>query len=115
MTTAVAEHRAGLRRVFAVERGRAVDGRVLLVVGLLTVVAAALRLPFLDHQSFWFDEIYTRQVVGEPTVVAVWDHIKATESTPPLYYVLTWLLGGRSEAMLRLLPALALTAAVPVA
>jgi hypothetical protein len=40
--------------------------------------------------------------------------VKATESTPPLYYLLTWLLDGRSEATLRLVPALALTAAVPV-
>jgi len=114
MTSAVAHDRAGVRRTFAIDSGRAVDKRVWLALALLTLAAAALRLPFLDHQSLWFDEIYTRQVVGEPTLVAVWDHIKATESTPPLYYVLTWLLGGRSEAMLRLIPALALTAAVPV-
>jgi Dolichyl-phosphate-mannose-protein mannosyltransferase len=73
-----------------------------------------LRLPFLAHQSLWFDEIYTRNIVGEPTLAAVWHQVKATESTPPLYYVVTWLLNGRSEAVLRLIPALSLTAAVPV-
>ncbi len=39
--------------------------------------------------------------------------MQATESTPPLYYVLAWLLHARSTIALRLIPALALIAAVP--
>ncbi|HEY6397800.1 MAG TPA: glycosyltransferase family 39 protein [Solirubrobacteraceae bacterium] len=79
-----------------------------------TVVAAGLRLPFLGHQSLWLDEIFTRNLIGQPSLTAVWNHVQATESTPPLYYVLAWLLGGRSAASMRALPACALIAAVPV-
>lgn len=86
-------------------------------VGLafVTAVAAALRLPFLNHQSLWFDEIYTRSILGEPSLAGVWRHVEATESTPPLFYVIGWLLGARSAAAMRLVPALSLTAAAPVA
>jgi 4-amino-4-deoxy-L-arabinose transferase-like glycosyltransferase len=84
------------------------------VLTLAVAVAAALRLPFLDHQSLWLDEIYTRDILGEPSFASLWHHIRATESTPPLFYVIGWVLGGRSAAAMRLIPALALIAAVPV-
>jgi mannosyltransferase len=48
----------------------------------------------------------------------VWERIGATESTPPLYYLLAWgwtRLAGDGEAALRTVSALALIAAVPVA
>jgi 4-amino-4-deoxy-L-arabinose transferase-like glycosyltransferase len=79
----------------------------------LTVVAALLRLPFLDHQSLWWDETFTRGIVRQSGLGDVWRQIQATESTPPLYYVLVWLTGGRSAAAMRLIPALALILAVP--
>ena len=88
-----------------------------MLLTLATLLAAALRLPFLDHQSLWFDEIYTRDVLGESSLAGLWHHIRATESTPPLYYLLAW--GwtgvlGRGAAAMRAIPALALIAAVPV-
>lgn len=88
--------------------------RVWVLLAAMTLVAAALRLPFLGHSSLWFDEIYTRSILGESSLAGLWRHIEATESTPPLYYVLGWLTGARSAAAMRLIPALALTAAVPV-
>lgn len=58
-------------------------------------------------------------VVGAGSLGDLWDRIGATESTPPLYYLLTWgwsqLVGDHSEATLRTVPALAVIAAVPVA
>jgi uncharacterized membrane protein len=87
---------------------------VWLILALATIVAAGLRLPFLDHQSLWLDEIYTRSILRESSLAGLWRHIEATESTPPLYYVLGWLIKARSAAAMRLIPALALTAAVPV-
>jgi 4-amino-4-deoxy-L-arabinose transferase-like glycosyltransferase len=78
------------------------------------LAAAALRFPFLDHQSLWFDETYTRSILAAPNLSGLWDHIRATESTPPLYYFLSWLIGAHSAAAMRLIPALALVAAVPV-
>jgi 4-amino-4-deoxy-L-arabinose transferase-like glycosyltransferase len=91
------------------------DRRVVVgVVVVATLVAAALRLTFLNHQSLWFDEIFTQDIVGEPTLSGLWHHVKATESTPPLSYVIAWLLGGRSAAAMRAIPAVALVVAVPV-
>jgi mannosyltransferase len=80
-----------------------------------TLAAAALRLPFLAHQSLWLDEIFTREIVREASLSSLWNHVEATESTPPLFYVLEWLAHARSTVALRLVPALALIAAVPVA
>ncbi|MFL5829176.1 MAG: glycosyltransferase family 39 protein [Solirubrobacteraceae bacterium] len=93
-----------------------VDQRVVWIalVGL-TLLAAAVRLPFLGHQSLWLDEIITRDIIREPSLTGVWNHVRATESTPPLFYVLEWLAGARSPVAMRLIPASALIAAVPVA
>jgi 4-amino-4-deoxy-L-arabinose transferase-like glycosyltransferase len=85
-----------------------------LALAALTLLAAALRLPFLDHQSLWFDEVFTRDIVGEPSLSALWHHVQATESTPPLFYLVEWLCGGQGAVAMRLIPALALIAAVPV-
>jgi 4-amino-4-deoxy-L-arabinose transferase-like glycosyltransferase len=79
-----------------------------------TAIAALLRLPFLSHQSLWLDEIYTRSVLREPSLAGLWQHLEATESTPPLYYLVGWLLHAHSAAAMRLIPALSLIAAVPV-
>jgi mannosyltransferase len=83
-----------------------------------TIAAAALSLPFLAHQSLWLDEVYTRDILGAHTLGGIWRHVRATESTPPLYYLLaklsTDLAGTRSAAAMRLPSALALIAAVPV-
>jgi 4-amino-4-deoxy-L-arabinose transferase-like glycosyltransferase len=86
---------------------------VQLILTVATIVAAALRLPFLSHQSLWLDEIYTREIIRESSLAGLWNHVEATESTPPLYYFLGWLF-TRSTVAMRLIPALALIAAVPV-
>lgn len=84
------------------------------IVMAATIVAAMLRLPFLGHQSLWLDEVFTREILGESSLSGLWHHVQQTESTPPLYYVLGWLTGAHSAVAMRLIPALALTAAVPV-
>ncbi len=103
-------------------RGRAIaaherelDGRLAwLVVGGATILAAALRLPFLEHQSLWLDEVFTRGIMRESTVSGLWNHIARTESTPPLYYLIGWLARASSAAGMRLISAVALIAVVPV-
>lgn len=80
---------------------------------LFTVVAGVLKLPFLSHESLWLDEVFTREIVAESTISGVWQHIRLTESTPPLYYIIGWLGGARSAVAIRVIPALALTAASP--
>ncbi len=88
-------------------------------LALATAVAAALRLPFLGAESWWFDETYTVGVVRAGSLGELWERIGASESTPPLFYLLTWLVGklagSDGEATLRTVSALATIAAVPVA
>ncbi|HMJ03810.1 MAG TPA: glycosyltransferase family 39 protein [Conexibacter sp.] len=96
------------------------DRRVIAaLLALATLAAAALRLPFLATQSLWFDETYTARVVDAGSLATLWDRIGASESTPPLYYLLTWAwvhaFGGEGEGALRAVSALAVVAAVPVA
>jgi hypothetical protein len=89
------------------------------LLALATLLAAALRLPFLGTQSLWFDETYTVHVTRAASLGALWDRIGATESTPPLYYLLTWawthVLGSWDAAAVRTVSALAIVASVPVA
>jgi mannosyltransferase len=90
----------------------------LLLAGAV-LVAGLLRLPFVGHQSLWIDETYTRDIVVAPHLSSVWSMVKASESTPPLYYWLSWLLrhalSSSSAAVLRLISALAGTLVAPAA
>jgi Dolichyl-phosphate-mannose-protein mannosyltransferase len=103
----------------ATDRDAAARRSAILLLALATLAAASLRLPFLATQSLWLDETFTVHVVGAGSFGELWHRIGATESTPPLFYLLTWgwtrLIGSHGEAALRALPALATIAAVPVA
>lgn len=87
------------------------------IVITLIVLAAALRLPTLGRQSYWYDEVITVDLVHRG-LRGLFGGIRADESTPPLYYVVAWFWArvfGTGETGLRLLSALAGIAAVPVA
>jgi hypothetical protein len=92
--------------------------RVAPLLALATLLAAVLRLPFLATQSLWFDETYTVHVVRAGSLGELWDRIGASESTPPLFYLLTWgwtkLAGSDGAAAVRTVSALAIVASVPV-
>lgn len=80
----------------------------------ITVLAAALRFAGLGSQSLWLDEGYSWRIT-DGSLGSVLGNVKATESTPPLYYWLNWFfvhLFGASEVSLRLLSALAGTGTV---
>jgi uncharacterized membrane protein len=91
--------------------------RALSAVAALTVIAAALRLYGIGHQSLWFDEAYTAMLVKLP-LGRMLSTIPKTESTPYVYYLLAWVwthIFGRGAADMRALSALFGTAVVPVA
>jgi 4-amino-4-deoxy-L-arabinose transferase-like glycosyltransferase len=97
---------------------RACTDRIGILVLAATFLGAALRLPFLAGQSLWFDETFTRSIVSHGSLAGVIGGVRATESTPPLYYVLTWAwihVFGETTAMLRLPGALAGVLCVPAA
>jgi mannosyltransferase len=86
------------------------------LVGLV-LLAAALRLWRIGHQSYWLDEAFTVGLVNED-FVGMLKGVRETESTPHLYYSLAWLwaqVAGDGEAALRSLSALFGVATVPVA
>jgi uncharacterized membrane protein len=101
-----------------VEVPAARPAHVWLVLGGAVIAGALLRFPFLGHQSFWLDETYTVTIAGQHSLAGVWRTVSETESTPPLYYLLTWtwtsLAGSTSEAAVRATSATAGLLSVPV-
>ncbi len=84
----------------------------------ITLLAAALRLPTLGLQSFWYDEAFTPVHVLHPSLTSTLHSMVHTENSPPLWYIVEWLdyrLLGSGEVALRLPSALAGIATVPVA
>ena len=89
----------------------------LIALAALTGLAALLRFSTLDLQSYWFDESVTVSLV-RLDLGGMLERIPASESTPPLYYLLAWLWSkpfGSGELGLRSLSALLGTATVPLA
>jgi mannosyltransferase len=79
-----------------------------IVLAGILILAAALRLATIDHQSYWFDEAVTVDLVRD-SLWGMLGRIPGSESTPPLFYVLAWLWSkvfGTGEAGLRSLSAL---------
>ncbi|MGI8505267.1 MAG: glycosyltransferase family 39 protein [Solirubrobacteraceae bacterium] len=84
---------------------------------LVTALALIVRFSTLTLQSLWLDEAYTDHLV-HLGFGAMLSAIPKSESTPPLYYVVTWgwtHLFGFSELALRSVSALAGAATVAVA
>jgi mannosyltransferase len=110
---------SGVRPAVRVEawRARVLASPASFAVVALTVLAAVLRFAWIGRQGFWVDEGYTAMLVhlSPGKMLAL---IPKTESTPPLYYCVAWVLGrvfGYGEAGLRSLSAIAGVATVPVA
>ena len=91
--------------------------RPLYLLLALVVLAAALRLWRIGHQSYWLDEAFTVRIVRSD-FGGMLDGVRHTESTPPLYYALAWLwerVVGWHEVGLRSLSAVFGVATVPAA
>ncbi|MEA2303087.1 MAG: mannosyltransferase [Solirubrobacteraceae bacterium] len=97
--------------------GGPVAGRVLWILGGITLLAALLRFATLDVQSLWLDESATLRLLRP----GLWDtlsQLPGSESAPPLYYVLAWgwtRVLGTGAVDLRSLSAVFGTLTVPVA
>ncbi len=88
----------------------------LILLGIV-VIGGALRFTDLGDQSFWADEVYTTQVLGESGFWGLPHRVHITEVTPPPYYMLAWIWArafGSDEVGLRSLSAFLGTATIPV-
>jgi mannosyltransferase len=91
---------------------------VLWALAGLTALGVALRFASLGVQSYHHDEVITAARVIPGSFVDMLRQVKASESNPPLYYVLAWgwaKLFGTGEIGLRSLSAAFGAATVPVA
>jgi mannosyltransferase len=82
----------------------------------ITVVAAAVRIITIDNQSLWMDEALTAYEAHLP-FGAMLGTVAHVETTPPLYFVLTWCwthVFGTGEIALRSISTIAGIALVPI-
>lgn len=89
--------------------------RLAVGVAILTAIGFALRIAGID-ESYFGDELYTADILFEDDPAAVIDRVRATESTPPLYYLLGWATGQFGDTLdLGRLPSVIFgTLAIPV-
>lgn len=90
----------------------------LLVVLVLTAVAAVLRLATLSLKSLWVDEACTAQYASMRSVTSLFTHLVRHEIHPPLFFLLERVsvhFFGTGDVALRLIPAVCGTLLVPVA
>ncbi len=98
-------------------RSPASPGWAWALVAGATVVGVAVRAPFVGDPSLGYEEVFTAAIVRHATPGGVWAAVRATESTPPLYYLLSWiwvhLVGSHGVTALRTISLLAGSATVP--
>jgi uncharacterized membrane protein len=101
-----------------VDRAAAPSAFAWAALAAITLAGVVLRAVFIGDQSLGYEEVFTRSIVSQPTLSALWHGVRATESTPPLYYILSWLWlklsGSDSATALRMVSLLAGAAIVPV-
>jgi uncharacterized membrane protein len=93
-----------------------VDRLTALVVAALTVLAFVLRA-VLVRDNLWGDELYLYDAVAGNSLGEMFRVVRATESTPPLYFLAAWVadrVGGEGLAWVRVPSMLAGTATVPL-
>ena len=104
---------SGLGETSAVKAGSA-DVWVLVA---LVVLATVIRIVTIDNQSFWQDEALTAYE-AKLSFGAMINTVVHVETTPPLYFVLAWLVAhvlGSGEVALRSISTIAGIAMVPIA
>ncbi|HZQ81674.1 MAG TPA: glycosyltransferase [Gaiellaceae bacterium] len=70
------------------------------VAAVLAVIAVAARLPRVWSDSLWQDEVASARILRQPTFGAMLHRVVRTESTPPLWYSLGWLLHTAGASIL---------------
>ena len=56
----------------------------------VAIIAAAVRLPGVYGRPFWEDEVASARIIVQPTFLGMLHRVGQTESTPPLWYAIAW-------------------------
>jgi len=56
----------------------------------VAAIAATVRLPGVYGRPFWEDEVASARIVAEPSFLAMLHRVVQTESTPPFWYAVAW-------------------------
>jgi mannosyltransferase len=89
----------------------------LVLLGLITIVGAAIRFATVSSQSYWVDESTTIHDISFG-LGGLLHEVHVNETTPPFYFIVAWLWAkvfGTGEAGLRSLSVLCGVASIPVA
>jgi len=86
-----------------------------ILIFMITAAGAFLRFHQLSHNSLWLDEGATYEL-SRLSLLGIWNSMTTGEFNPPLFYWIEHLMLclGKSEFLLRLVPALLGTAAIPL-
>jgi Dolichyl-phosphate-mannose-protein mannosyltransferase len=60
--------------------------------GGVALLAVLVRLPNVYSQPFWQDEVASARILRAPNIAAMLARVAHTESTPPFWYCLAWVL-----------------------
>lgn len=58
---------------------------------VVAAIAAAVRFPGVYGRPFWEDEVASARILVQPTFLGMLRRVAQTESTPPLWYAIAWL------------------------
>lgn len=87
----------------------------LILLILLIIIGVSLRFYHLDYIPFWLDEASTLDTASR-SLLGIWNIVSTWDSNPPLFYYIEhfMLVFGRSEVVLRFIPALLGVLTIPV-
>jgi hypothetical protein len=77
------------------------DLRPLWPAALAAAGAVTASLPGARSHALWGDEVASARVLAEPGISDLLDHVRLTESTPPAWYVLGWVVSSIVEPVER--------------
>ena len=79
-----------LSAVSAFNLPRALPGSRPLVAAGAAVLVALVEVPHVVRDALWQDEVASARILQQPTLGDALQRVHATESTPPLWYLVAW-------------------------
>lgn len=69
---------------------REARGGIVLLAAVLVVVAVGVRVFPARSEPLWLDEVVSARIISEPNVSSMMGQVRRTESSPPGWHLLNW-------------------------